>query len=126
MPQVGGLGTGLLCIQGTSFSFIGPIISAGMLGGLPLIFGSCMAASSVEMLIKPGVENTKKIITPLISGIVVTLIGMSLIKVGITACGGGARHRRTAASAVSAMWALRRRYCCLSSPSTGVPTATCA
>lgn len=30
-----------------------------------------------------------KIITPLVSGIVVTLIGMSLIKVGITSCGGG-------------------------------------
>lgn len=29
------------------------------------------------------------IITPLVSGIVVTLIGMSLIKVGITSCGGG-------------------------------------
>ena len=88
--RFGGLGTGLLCIQGTSFSFIGPIISAGMLGGLPLIFGSCMAASSVEMLISRVLKYTKKIITPLISGIVVTLIGMSLIKVGITACGGGA------------------------------------
>lgn len=83
--RFGGLGTGLLCIQGTSFSFIGPIISAGMLGGLPLIFGSCMAASSVEMLISRVLKYTKKIITPLISGIVVTLIGMSLIKVGITA-----------------------------------------
>lgn len=34
-------------------------------------------------------KYTKHIITPLVSGIVVTLIGMSLIKVGITACGGG-------------------------------------
>lgn len=49
-----------------------------------------MAASSVEMLISRVLKYTKKIITPLISGIVVTLIGMSLIKVGITACGGGA------------------------------------
>ena len=31
----------------------------------------------------------RRIITPLVSGIVVTLIGLSLIKVGITACGGG-------------------------------------
>ena len=123
--RFGGLGTGLLCIQGTSFSFIGPIISAGMLGGLPLIFGSCMAASSVEMLISRVLKYTKKIITPLISGIVVTLIGMSLIKESRPAAA-EPRHRRTAASAVSAMWALRRRYCCLSSPSTGVPTATCA
>ena len=84
------IGTGLLCIQGTSFSFIGPIIAAGMAGGLPLIFGSCMAASCVEMVISRVLKYTRRIITPLISGIVVTLIGMSLIKVGITACGGGA------------------------------------
>ena len=88
--RFGGLGTGLLCIQGTSFSFIGPIIAAGTMGGLPLIFGSCIAASTVEMFISRILKYTKRIITPLISGIVVTLIGMSLIKVGITACGGGA------------------------------------
>ena len=88
--RFGCIGTGLLCIQGTSFSFIGPIISAGMAGGLPLIFGSCMAASSIEMIISRLLKYTRRIITPLISGIVVTLIGMSLIKVGITACGGGA------------------------------------
>ena len=87
--RIGGIGTGLLCIQGTSFSFIGPIISAGMLGGLPLIFGTCIVASSVEMVISRILKYTRKIITPLVSGIVVTLIGMSLIKVGITACGGG-------------------------------------
>lgn len=88
--RIGGIGTGLLCIQGTSFSFIGPIISAGLTGGLPGIFGACMAASTVEMLISRLLKYTRKIITPLVSGIVVTLIGMSLIKVGITACGGGA------------------------------------
>lgn len=88
--RIGGIGTGLLCIQGTSFSFIGRIISAGLTGGLPVIFGACMAASTVEMLISRLLKYTRKIITPLVSGIVVTLIGMSLIKVGITACGGGA------------------------------------
>ena len=88
--RIGGIGTGLLCIQGTSFSFIGPIISAGLTGGLPVIFGACMAASTVEMLISRLLKYTRKIITPLVSGIVVTLIGMSLIKVGIAACGGGA------------------------------------
>lgn len=88
--RVGPLGCGLLCIQGTSFSFIGPIISAGLVGGLGSIFGACMAASVVEMLISRVLRYTRKVITPLVSGIVVTLIGMSLIRVGITACGGGA------------------------------------
>lgn len=88
--RIGPVGCGLLCIQGTSFSFIGPIISAGLAGGLECIFGACMVASSVEMFISRLLKYTRKIITPLVSGIVVTLIGMSLIKVGISACGGGA------------------------------------
>ena len=91
--RIGGVGTGLLCIQGTSFSFIGPIIYTGMLGGLPLIFGVCIAAAPVEMVISRLLRYTQKVITPLVSGIVVTLIGMSLIKVGIIACGGGTAAR---------------------------------
>ena len=88
--RIGGIGAGLLCIQGTSFSFIGPIIAAGLTGGLPVIFGVCMAAASVEMLVSRVLKYMSRIITPLVSGIVVTLIGLSLIKVGVTACGGGA------------------------------------
>lgn len=87
--RVGPVGCGLLCIQGTSFSFIGPIISAGVAGGLPAIFGATIAGSVVEMAVSRVLKYTRRIITPLVSGIVVTLIGLSLIKVGITACGGG-------------------------------------
>ena len=87
--KVGPVGCGLLCIQGTSFSFIGPIISAGMAGGLPAIFGATIVGSVVEILVSRVLKYTRRIITPLVSGIVVTLIGLSLIKVGITACGGG-------------------------------------
>lgn len=87
--RIGGVGAGLLCIQGTSFSFIGPIITAGLAGGLPLIFGSCMAAAPVEMIVSRTFKHMRNIITPLVSGIVVLLIGLSLIKVGIVACGGG-------------------------------------
>lgn len=97
--RVGPVGTGLLCIQGTSFSFISPIIGAGLLGivggkmdvglGLSYIFGACMVASVVEMVVSRLLPYTRKIITPLVSGIVVSLIGMCLIKAGITSCGGG-------------------------------------
>lgn len=88
--KFGGLGCGLLCIQGTSFSFISPIIMAGTLGGLPAIFGATMVGAFAEIFISRILKYAMKIITPLVSGIVVTLIGMSLIKVGISSCGGGA------------------------------------
>ena len=97
--RFGPIGTGLLCIQGTSFSFISPIIGAGMMGmvggkmnvemGLSYIFGACLVASVVEMIVSRILPYTRKIITPLVSGIVVTLIGLCLIKAGIKSCGGG-------------------------------------
>ena len=41
------------------------------------------------MFVSRILKYARRVITPLVSGVVVTLIGMSLIKVGITACGGG-------------------------------------
>jgi xanthine permease XanP len=92
--RVAGIGAKLLCIQGTSFSFIGPIITTALIcgpgaAGLPLVFGCCMAAAPVEMIVSRTFKYMRNIITPLVSGIVVTLIGLSLIKVGVSACGGG-------------------------------------
>ncbi|MBE6301869.1 MAG: purine permease [Parabacteroides distasonis] len=87
--RFGMVGCGLLCVQGTSFSFISPIIMAGTIGGLPVIFGATMVGALAEIFISRILKYAIKIITPLVSGIVVTLIGMSLIKVGIISCGGG-------------------------------------
>ncbi len=87
--KVGPVGCGLLCVQGTSFSFIGPIIAIGNVGGLPLIFGACIAAAPVEMLVSFSFKYLQRIITPLVSGVVVMLIGLSLIKAGVMSCGGG-------------------------------------
>lgn len=87
--RIGPVGCGLLCVQGTSFSFIGPIIAIGMTGGLPLVFGACILGAPVEMLVSCTFRYLRKIITPLVSGIVVMLIGLSLLKAGITSCGGG-------------------------------------
>lgn len=86
---VGGIGARLLCVQGTSFSFIGPIIGAGLAGGLPLVFGCTIAAAPIEMVVSRIFRYVKHIVTPIVSGTVVLLIGLSLIKVGIIACGGG-------------------------------------
>jgi xanthine permease XanP len=96
--RVGPIGSGLLSIQGTSFVFLGPIISLASsvtaAGGtqrdsLGIVFGVCMAASVVPIVIGPCIRWASKIITPLVTGIVVTLIGLTLVEVGITSLGGG-------------------------------------
>lgn len=90
--RIGPVGCGLLCVQGTSFSFIGAFNAAfagvGM-AALPVMFGVTIAAAPVEMIVSRLLKYTRKIITPLVSGIVVTMIGLCLIKVAIISCGGG-------------------------------------
>ncbi len=94
----GPIGSGLLSVQGTSFNFLGPIIAAGLAlkaGGadvptmMAAIFGTILAASTAEIFLSRILEYAQKIITPLVSGIVVTLIGLTLIQVGLTSMGGG-------------------------------------
>ena len=96
--RFGPVGSGLLSIQGTSFAFIGPIIAVGATvtaaGGTPeaalgTIFGLCFIGSFVEMFLSRFLQFAGKIITPLVTGIVVTLIGLTLIEVGVTSMGGG-------------------------------------
>ncbi len=96
--RFGPVGSGLLSIQGTSFAFLGTIIAIGFnLKGqgldenaiLATIFGVAFLASFVEMILSRFMPYLRKVITPLVSGIVVTLIGLSLIKVGISDLGGG-------------------------------------
>jgi len=89
--RFGRVGCGLLCVQGTSFSFISPIIAIAAIGGMPLVFGSCIAAAPVEILVSFTFKYLRRVITPLVSGIVVMLIGLSLIKAGFNSCAGGDR-----------------------------------
>ncbi|MFB9136350.1 uracil-xanthine permease family protein [Vibrio olivae] len=95
---IGPIGSGLLSIQGTSFNFLGPIIGAGMAlqaGGadvptmMAAIFGTILVASFAEILLSQVLEYARRVITPLVSGIVVTLIGLTLIQVGLISMGGG-------------------------------------
>ncbi|MBD0335260.1 MAG: purine permease, partial [Cyanobacteria bacterium Co-bin13] len=96
--RIGPVGSGLLSLQGTSFAFLGPIIGVGTAaiaggatpqGALALIFGLCFFGSFVEVFLSRFLHLAQKIITPVVSGTVVMIIGLSLIKTGITSMGGG-------------------------------------
>jgi xanthine permease XanP len=95
--QVGGLGpvgSRLLAVQGTSFAFLLPLIQAGKAGGLPLMLGMSLAFAPVEIILALGLNRLRRVFTPLVSGVVVLLLGLSLIPVGIkgiaSGLGGGA------------------------------------
>lgn len=96
--RFGPFGAGLLIVQGTSFNFVGPLIAGGALmvkqgtpveGVMAAIFGVVIAGSFVEMGVSRILPFVKRLITPLVTGIVVLMIGLTLIKVGLISMGGG-------------------------------------
>lgn len=96
--KIGPFGAGLLIVQGTSFNFVGPLSagSAAMVAsGVPpqevmaAIFGVVMVGSFIEMSVSRILPFISRMITPLVTGIVVLLIGLTLIKEGLISMGGG-------------------------------------
>lgn len=93
-----GIGAGMICLQGTSFAFLGVILSGGLMvkarGGSPeeimaMLFGCNMVAAFIPILLSRCVKQLRKVLTPVVTGTVITLIGISLIKVSITDWAGG-------------------------------------
>ncbi len=98
VSRFGPLGSGLLSIQGVSFTFISTIILIGLgvkNGGgtietaLATIFGCTFLGAFVTMAASRALPYLQKVITPVVSGVVVLLIGLTLIQVGmVDFCGG--------------------------------------
>lgn len=86
----GPIGSGLLSVTGASFSFIPPLIAAGQLGGLALMVGMSVATAPLQLAVAPALPRLRRIFDPLVSGIVVLLIGLSLIPSAMLGIGGPA------------------------------------
>lgn len=93
-----GIGAGMICLQGTGFVFLSAVLTAGLLakgrGGGPedilaMIFGVCFFGAFVQILLSRCIGLLQRLISPLVTGIVILLIGASLVRVGITDIGGG-------------------------------------
>ena len=55
-----------------------------------MIFGLCLAGCVVEIVLSRYLDKLKRIITPTVTGIVITIIGLSLVRSGFTDFAGGA------------------------------------
>jgi xanthine permease XanP len=96
--RFGPVGSGLLSVQGTSFTFISPILAATgaviAAGGsahaaLGVAFGLSAAGAPLVMLLSRFIQRAGRMITPLVTGTVVVLIGLTLLQVAATNVGGG-------------------------------------
>ncbi|PVZ35116.1 nucleobase:cation symporter-2 family protein [Pseudomonas sp. CC120222-01a] len=77
-------GCQLPLVQGVSFAGVatmGAILSSEGGGGLPGVLGAVMAASVIGLLITPVFSRITKFFPPLVTGIVITTIGLTLMPV---------------------------------------------
>ena len=77
-------GCRLPLVQGVSFAGVSTmvaIIGSDGTGGLPVVFGAVIVASVIGLLITPLFSSIIKFFPPLVTGIVITTIGLTLMPV---------------------------------------------
>lgn len=86
---IGKVGARVACIMGTDFTFVSPSISVGSVLGLPGIIGATILGSFLEIILSYFIKPLMKIFPPLVTGTVVSLIGLTLLPVSIDWAAGG-------------------------------------
>jgi NCS2 family nucleobase:cation symporter-2 len=87
---VAGFGARLPVIMGSTFVSVAPSIAiAGQPGGLPAVFGAAIAAGLVSLLLIPLFGRISSILTPVVVGSAITIIGLSLTSVAVDWAAGG-------------------------------------
>jgi NCS2 family nucleobase:cation symporter-2 len=89
----GPVGARLPIVQGTSFAFL-PVMIPAMVGagtaGLPGLMGGVIIGGCFHFCIGLVIPKIRFALPPLVTGLVVLMIGLALIKVGIEYAAGGA------------------------------------
>jgi xanthine permease len=86
-----GVGIRLPVMMGVTFASVGPMLSMantpeiGLLG----IYGSVIAAGIFGILIAPFISRLLPLFPPVVTGTIIMVIGISLMRVGINWAGGG-------------------------------------
>ncbi len=85
----GPVGIRLPCVMGTSFTFVAAAIAIGFEHGVAGILGSSLVASLVMIIGSFFMPQIRKLFPPVVTGTVVSMIGLSLIPVAVDWFAGG-------------------------------------
>ena len=77
------IGSGYLCPNVCGPSYFSLSLSAAWLGGLPLMRGMIIVAGLVEMALAPVVQKLKRVFPRFIVGLVVAMVGVSIINMSV-------------------------------------------
>ena len=87
---IGPVGGRVPVVMGTSFAFLGTLLLILEEASLAVVFGAALVGSIVQICIGANYKRFKFLFPPLVNGIVVMLIGLTLIPVGIDYAAGAA------------------------------------
>ncbi|MEG6586407.1 nucleobase:cation symporter-2 family protein [Dendrosporobacter sp. 1207_IL3150] len=76
-------------IQGVTFAAVTPMIMIGKTHGLTGIYGSVIVAGFITLLVSPYFSRLIRFFPPVVTGSIITIIGVSLLPVAVRWAGGG-------------------------------------
>lgn len=82
-------GIGLPVVLGCAIQAVAPLIMIGTNKGVGAIYGSIIASGIFVVLIAGFFSKIKRLFPPLVTGTVITVIGLTLIPVAVEKMGGG-------------------------------------
>ncbi|WP_069301311.1 nucleobase:cation symporter-2 family protein [Neptunicoccus sediminis] len=89
---MGPVGARLPIVQGTSFAFIPimiPLVAGKGVEAMPALFGGVLVGGLFHAIIGTFIGKIRFALPPLVTGLIVTMIGLALVKVGIQYAAGG-------------------------------------
>ena len=89
---IGPIGAKLPIVQGTSFAFIPimiPLVAGKGVESMAVLMGGVIIGGIFHALLATGIGRIRFALPPLVTGLVVTMIGLALVKVGIQYAAGG-------------------------------------
>ncbi|MEN8656268.1 nucleobase:cation symporter-2 family protein [Streptomyces sp. 21So2-11] len=95
-----GIGIRLPVVQGTSTTAVPSLVSVGLAAGgakagLPTVFGAVIAAGLALFVIAPVFSRLVRFFPPLVTGTIVTIVGITLLAVAARQVGGGDPSQET-------------------------------
>lgn len=83
------MGVRIPIIQGVTFAAVTPMIMIGKTHGLTGIYGSVIVAGLITFLVSPYFSRLIRFFPPVVTGSIITIIGVSLLPVAVRWAGGG-------------------------------------
>ena len=76
-------------IQGVTFASVGPMAMIGAQHGMTVIYGAIIIAGIFTFLVAPFFSRLIRLFPPVVTGTIITIIGINLMPVAVNWMGGG-------------------------------------